>query len=120
MVEPYTQQEAFNRAYLGILGQGRASITENGMCVYNGPDETHCAIGWLIPPEYYDKKFDKELTLVKVMSRVPALRNLDYVFLSELRSVHDNAADIGFLDFIEKFKKKAQAFATKYSLTMPE
>lgn len=44
-----TPQEIFDKAYLGLKAQGRRS-THRGVCRYNGAGDTHCGIGFLVPP----------------------------------------------------------------------
>lgn len=40
-----TRQEMFDRAYLGLAGQGFAQAKIDGGCVYLAPDGTRCAWG---------------------------------------------------------------------------
>ena len=43
------RQEALDKAYLGIMDQGRCSIKKStGFCAYRGTGKAKCAIGWLI------------------------------------------------------------------------
>lgn len=45
-------QEIFDKAYLGLKAQGRQSRVEEGnMCLYHGPDGSHCGVGFLVSPD---------------------------------------------------------------------
>ncbi len=100
-------QEAFDKAYRGITGQGGPSTNpKTGFCMYDSEHDgkvRHCGIGWLLPEGYAKEKFLEgkritALTTNDVFGDIPA------EFLTSLQDAHDGAAystktqpfDVGF------------------------
>lgn len=50
-----TDREVFEHVRDHLIKQNQQSMTENGFCVYRGPNGTSCAIGCLISEEFYDQ-----------------------------------------------------------------
>lgn len=89
----YTTQEAFNRAAVHLLKQGRKSSTNKGLidfCLYRGPEGTACAVGCLIPDKEYKTGMEQE-DISSIVSKVPALHGLEYTFLVHLQIIHDDS-----------------------------
>lgn len=58
-----TPQEAFERAALHLLAQGRMAAADSptGLkCYYRSPDGLRCAVGALIPDELYDPRMENQ------------------------------------------------------------
>lgn len=118
------RQEAFDKAYKGIVTQGRGS-SNDWQCLYRGEGGAKCAVGQLLS--------DEQLTVHKVRnsqganSLPPALLSellpddpKAGTFLSELQDAHDQATWCAVPSFIEAFKLRAADVAKKYKLTVPE
>lgn len=114
-----TKQEIFNKAFIGLKSQGfKQSVWANN-CKYNGPNNTHCAIGWVIPnlPETYSIgaiawSFPEKLigVIAEDHNELDQLRP----FLQDLQTAHD----LGYEP--ETMKSKLERFAKTYELEIPE
>lgn len=113
-----TRQEIFNKAYLGLKSQGFKQSEWAGSCKYNGPNNTHCAIGWVIPdlPENYTIgaiawTFPEKLIGVIAEN----LEELDQLrpFLQDLQIAHDGYDP-------QTMKWKLERLAKMYELEIPE
>ena len=132
-----TIQEAFNKAYLGVMQQGRASVNISGRsCLYRGPDGAKCAVGFLIADEHYDRDLEgcpvdlepvgEALRKSGVETDVRFCLNTRLV-LGRLQGCHDNLGHIeaehgllGAEEFRRRFKEGATHIAIDYNLTVPE
>lgn len=116
-------QEAFNKAYLGVIQQGRKS-GHGQSCLYRD-GTAKCGIGHLIPDEHYKEDFESWGVTFNVENESmgealeaggfpDAANHLE--FLSALQAAHD------FSDypFINQFKVKMRVLAQIYHLTIPE
>lgn len=120
-----TKQEILDIAVAGILAQGEpsraSSLKENPgpRCRYR-LGEKRCAIGWCIPDEQYQERFDDNASLQCVRDNVPSLHNVSYDFLSELQACHDEACYGGRdpENFIERFLNRCEQFAEQKGLEM--
>lgn len=124
----YTFQEAFDKAYNGVIAQGGPSNTRpGGHCIYRGPDGKKCGVGHLLD----DDKVWRE------SSTPTSPENLDAVadmfpgeppyraqnFLEEIQSAHDyaaNATENYGVDFIDEFKLRMDAVALEFGLEIPK
>jgi hypothetical protein len=121
------KQEAFDIVYKGVLSQGGRSMgyfigdkKELG-CMYRGEKGRKCAIGWLIPDDKYDVKFDSEteypanpmLVLKEVGIELP------YDFVDELQDAHDDCEARG-TPFRIGFITTMTALAGRHGLNVPE
>lgn len=118
MTKALTLQEIFTRAYLGLASQN-FEICQGGeaeVCMYNGPNDTHCALGWvigdLVPAASNEDPVDKLLGFVTpIRERIGGVR---YETLHELQCCHDQARDP------ESMRVRLERFATKHDLEIPE
>lgn len=124
-----TPQEIFNKAYEGVVAQGRPSTTSDGGCRYAGPEGTRCGVGHLVPldvAEAWDARAnDAGIGLILDENEAPGIepwmhahRNL----LNAVQDAHDSAArhwrhkpD----DFVPLFKTKMLTIANRYGLELP-
>ena len=56
-----TRQEVYDTVVMHLRKQGRPALMEGSSrdtCAYRGADNTSCAVGCLIPDEYYDDKYE--------------------------------------------------------------
>jgi len=116
-------QEAFNKAYIGVIQQGRRS-GHGQNCLYRD-GTAKCGIGHLIPDEHYKEDFEGAGVSCNVECGTmgealeaggfpDAAKHLE--FLSDLQDAHDFSGD----PFIDQFKAKMEILATRYNLTIPE
>ncbi len=121
----YTNQEAFDMAYLGIIRQGRASISGDGACQYrhtsvHGP--LKCAAGHLIPDSKYKYGMENLTWRVVTGAYNDMAKLADVTFVARLQLAHDKAVvDAGCHEgiFIDAFKKYMAYIAAGYRLTVP-
>jgi len=95
-----TRQESFNHICRNLIAATRPSmmLIENSspLCQYRG-DEAKCAVGWLIPDEWYEREMEAKPVL-RLFKYYPDLKNLPAfqpwtpAQLEELQGFHDNAA----------------------------
>lgn len=132
-----TNQEAFEQALEGIESQGfvRSGKQENRhfWCKYRGEHGTKCAIGWLIPDEYYSPDFEgypigaafsriheKDAAIIKEFKEL--IQNklqfdmLSQTFFEDLQDLHDDYLRYGKYPFFSH----ASTVAKEYNLVFPE
>lgn len=83
-------QEAFEYSVKHLAKQGGPSLKSGG-CLYRGPDNRQCAIGWLIPDNLYEAEFE-DLDLDEIQTRLEdskIFEGLTLGFLSDLQAAHD-------------------------------
>lgn len=114
----YTMQEAFDKAWNGILAQGVPG-GKNGNCYlsYNG---LKCALGQLISDEEYHSDLDNSMKVGLLPIELVDTNNsaTKLQFLEEMRRAHDGAtwSDDGF---IAEFKDRMLLLAAKWKLKTP-
>jgi hypothetical protein len=122
-----TNQEIFDTVLHGIRKQGRPSVSQDGRCLYRGPDGLKCGVGLLIDdseycPEMEGKSADgcsgdeKENIVCNLLKK----KNIDTILAGKLQEAHDNAAygNQGQLKkFTEEFEERMQKLAKEYGLT---
>ena len=117
------KQLAFNRAVAGLRQQQTRSANESGFCMYRGPNNTKCAVGWLIPDDEYNPEFDNGsgTNLYKVRQHLdPDLGVPDDDDTNFLRSMQRCIHDQLQHDWNnEDFEARVAAFATDYNLEIP-
>ena len=62
-------QEIFDTVATHLFRQGHQAI-DNGTCLYRAPNGDMCAVGVLIPDEYYEKDFEM-LPVSAICSQLP-------------------------------------------------
>jgi len=110
-------QEIFDKAYLGLKSQGFIRSVSSGIsCVYRGPEGRKCAVGWLIPDEKYDPKFDTEIwgfqRIFKEI-RISISQQQDFL-IEELRFCHDSSRQP------ETMRNKLHTIAKDFNLKIPQ
>lgn len=118
MADPFTLQEAFDTAYLGVLRQGRPSRSSPGSsgpkCLYRGPDGLKCAMGFLIDDETARKNEGRgAYRIAHVLGWSTRLCDL----ADCLQTAHDKASVGG--SFLPLFKDRAVLVAEQFGLTVP-
>ncbi len=127
-----TKQEAFNKAYLGIVGQGSASLSpENdddddyGSCSYRGGNGTKCGVGWLIDDKDYHSSMEGSSICELQASCTLYIGDITLDFLEEIQHAHDSAwANRSSIDedesFITNFKHSMVVLCRQFELEMPK
>lgn len=118
------RQEAFDKAYKGIVAQGRGS-SNDWQCLYRGDGGTKCAVGQLLSDEQITRYGIRNSQGVselapELLDELLPCDSKAGVFLSELQDAHDQATWCAVPNFIEAFKLRAADVAKKYELTVPE
>lgn len=118
-------QEIFNKAYLSIIKQGHKSVQPEGplgslVCVYNGPNNSHCAAAMLVPEEFLPEMIEQKQWKLQPIKILEAVRG-NNAFLDELitdiQMTHDNCPE---KDFVFEFKSRMRSLANQYKLEVPD
>ena len=126
-----TYQQMFDRAFIGLRSQNFVpSYTSTDGCLYNGPNNTHCAWGWVVKD-----------TGVNVYEGGSASANPcgllitseDNTFANDLQAAHDYAAHpavrhswlkkpVGqkYNYKYQEMESNLRKFAAYHGLTVPE
>lgn len=109
-----TNQEIFDKVVSHLRKQNKQAVGVFGatICQYHGPDGLKCAVGCLIPDEFYDPSFEGVSIQARNSPLHPLLLKLGYteaqlIFLVELQCVHDEYYPSGWEDC---FKRVAATF----------
>lgn len=108
-----TDREIFDKVKTHLLQQKVPSM-EDGECVYLNPNGLKCAIGCLIPVEYYSKSIEG-LTLSDIFSSVlkrPLVDTLkksgidskSFPLLSKLQTIHDNRNPYDWSNYLDQLE----------------
>lgn len=111
-----TRQEIFDKVWAGLKGQGfERSITEEGICVYRGPNGTKCAAGHVLPDEEYDPEYDEgggcHVGIIPWFAN--NFHDSEYSFLVTLQRIHDKP----YLE-ASVLERKLRNFAAEQGLTI--
>ena len=113
------KQEMFNKAYLGILKQGKRSTDDNWDNVYRGADGSKCSIGFLIPDELYNKNIEyADVGYPMVLELIPHGEDISLDFLYALQEAHDSHHGTNET-FIDQFKTAMSHVANEFGLEVP-
>ncbi len=123
-----TLQEMFDRAVLGVVTQGKPSVTavaavDRILCMYRGEAGTKCAVGHLIndavyTPELENKGCRSKIVQAALEQSIGELPENSTGLLVNLQRAHDGASE--FSDFLPEFTALARLIATDFHLTFPE
>jgi hypothetical protein len=113
-------QTIFDWVTANVIKQGGRSTVEESeenkesgleeRCMYRDPYGRKCAAGWLIPDEKYNSNLENNG--VDFLAEKQLLPRRYTEFVDQLRSIHDNAADIE--DYIARSKKFAGRIGLHY------
>lgn len=115
-------QEAFDRAYNGVIKQGRPSLV-NGDLAFRGDNGCKCAVGHCVS----DRTLKKAFKTGKVSNTGPAAQlavvvgvrsDAKIYFWQDLAKCHDRPAWFNPEVFIKEFKACCRDFARHYGLSM--
>lgn len=117
-------QKIFDKVVTHLLTQGRRSVSWNGNCQYRGPEGRKCAIGCLIPDQYYHKSLDDNGTLAYQLKEFFPSKIYDRLFgdvetslLSNVQYAHDHPSNWGPKGFkrLDILKKIAMDYDLKWN-----
>jgi hypothetical protein len=117
-----TEQEIFNKAYLGLKSQDfELSLeiipeTQKVKCRYRAPDGNRCAIGWCIKDEDYNPTW--EGSSVDGLPYERLFPGIDIEFLACLQREHDTTTH--GKNEQEVLKTRLDRFARYHTLTIPK
>jgi hypothetical protein len=92
-----TAQEIFDKVSNHLLTQNAQSL-DNGSCVYRTEDGKHCAVGCLIPTEFYSERIEgMGVSAIEVMSVLhnsgvlysSTKHTNEVMLLADLQEMHD-------------------------------
>jgi len=114
------QQMLLNKSYLHIINQGKASLNDAGICVYQALDGSGCAASPFITK--YDERMEN-LTWATLTYRFPdnVIREakVEASFVYNLQRAHDSNRGADPQDFIERYKSSIKKIALDYELIVP-
>lgn len=110
-----SEQQAFTYVWKRVLNQGKPSKVRVEGCLYRGPGGLRCAVGWLLPDEYYTPDLEG---LIPTEAGFPDL-GYDPKFLVKLQYCHDDASS-DESRFCELFKTKMAHLARSRGLSCPK
>lgn len=127
-------QEAFDKAYLGVIEQGGPAHLDDGRCRYRGPNGRKCGVGHLIDDEKLAARWDEQNLGIHVGvqdDKAPAWMKSQPMaqLLTAIQSLHDSIVtelrdkNAGFVDdkiFLYKFKTGMAYRAKQFNLTIPQ
>lgn len=122
-----TPQEIFDKAYIGVVTQGRKSDKGHKGCSYLTEDGLKCGVGHLLDAEtakIWDKYEDSSVGTIVMRDRpdsmVPSWMKVrsNLELLNSIQRAHDNSN--GDKDFVFRFKWEMDGIAKENNLTIPE
>ena len=134
--ENRSAQALFNRAYIGVMLQGRPSANRHGACCYRGVKGTACGVGHLVDDETakeWDYKTSSGIgSIINEMDVVDP--NYGWLKLHErllwrLQEAHDfwvlesvarQSSDTYLVPFPVVFHREMRDVAEQFSLTVPD
>lgn len=111
-----TLQEIFDQVATHLLDQGVASVDSVKGCLYRGPEGTKCALGCLIPDNYYTKEMEGHgiRYLRDNDYELPLILKVDPLsFLLDLQYAHDKSLATMGISF---WRSDMRRIADKYNL----
>lgn len=116
MTTPMTAQDIFDKIVLALINQKEKSVDAlTGSCRYRGPNNTKCAVGYLIPDDLYDPNMEG-VSVDNILIQYPTINEM-YVhhtfLLCKLQSAHDSS---DFYNFLPCFLSQAKEIADEMNL----
>lgn len=115
-------QEILDFVIPKVLAQGKKAYS-NFMCVYNGPDDTHCAIGWCNDFGHYNGSVDGMRRTMPEKLDETFGPNVPEKFLRNLQASHDHIGSVVAIDgdlFVEGFRENIRWLTTEWELEYRE
>lgn len=110
-------QDAFNKMSDHLMKQKKRSvIKQDGVktCLYRHPDGLMCAVGAIIPNEFYHEGLEElHASVLPLYRKNEPFENLDPGFLLDIQVIHDSTKP-------SKWAKELRDLAKKYNLEVPD
>ena len=128
MKQPSTPQEIFDYVIPKMLKQGVLSVSTDKhnqvSCLYRKNKATHCAIGWIIPDEFYREEFEGKAIVQLIeagyLKDLPAFTFENLTFLEDFQEAHDSLHSLVKTytnsGLIKELIKNFEALAETYDL----
>ena len=122
-----TLQEIFDRAVIGVITQGKPSVTKTACgasrCLYRGEAGTKCAVGHLIDDAVYTPDLEgnecvRTLVMQALEQSLGKLPEDSFNLIIQLQLTHDVASTGS--DFLPAFIARAREIAADFNLTFPK
>ena len=107
----WTDQTAFDAAYVHCMKQKVRAVSDDGDCLYRGPNGTKCAVGCLIPDDLYDPSMEHE-DGYEVMEII-GWGHLNHSLIDRVQEAHDVYLDP---DDLSKFHNEMKGISERYAL----
>lgn len=129
-----TDQDVFDYVVRKLIEQGEPS-TKDGMCLFRGPGDRRCAVGWLIPDDEYTPAVDQQGGVGSLLNKDVAppsllswvnegVRDLRLPspqervrFLSDLQIAHDGTEAVRGGTWTDAFRDRARFVGELHGLT---
>lgn len=113
-------QEVFNLVANHLFKQGCPARQDDGLCRYRTDSGLRCAIGVLIPDEFYKEEFE-DAGVYRLVSNLYALEIADWRehedLLNQLQNIHDGCAQITVGAFnLSALEERLRFVAERFSL----
>lgn len=115
---PLTKEQLFVEVWdYFITGEHKQCIDDSGECVYRDEDGNGCAVGCVIPDEWYNDRIEGKFVRRLPKSLLKRLFADDEVvrFASELQTIHDNGGWRAS-EFTENMKRGMLELKKKHGL----
>jgi hypothetical protein len=81
-------QQAFDQMVEHLATQQQQAVNSEAVCTYRNERGEMCIVGALIPNDQYDPSFEG-LCALSVVSRIPALSEVDVRLLNDMQCAYD-------------------------------
>ena len=107
-------QDMFNHICEHLMSQGqRSKAAKAGGCAYRGDDGMACAVGAVVPDEYYDKVMEGTgVFYIAKRETVPSWVSRNVRLLEALQIMHDSYSP-------ERWRLQLKQIAEEYKLQCP-
>lgn len=115
---PTTPQEIFNTVAMHLFTQGRRAVNgfNGNMCSYRAPNGDRCALGILIPDEYYSVGMEG-VTVNGILHLLPKQLQPHDKLLIALQNVHDFCIHRDNVFVRSQLKHELEAVALSHNLS---
>lgn len=108
-----TEQEAFNKAFVGLYKQGFERSKDDVACRFRDPFGRKCAIGQLLTDEQYSVIGENNSIYAPLDFFPEVFGGLSEFFVGDLQYAHDSS------DNPQEMEEKLRRVARQYDLTVP-
>ena len=110
-------QEIFNIVVQHLISQGKRATDTSGTCQYHAPNGTKCAVGCLIPDNYYTTEMEG-CTAYEISEYLPKNLQDNIELISGLQSIHDIQSNWNSVGLTYSAMFRLEELAKKFSLSI--